>query len=77
MNEDSAEKCARDHLARRMELHPISEPLHLVLRDPSLANDCYWFDIRFPNEYGIGAGWVIGVRKTDGILAYFGTDSDE
>lgn len=77
MNENDAEKRAREHLAELMKLHPVSAPLRARLPYASSVTDCYWFSVRFPNECLIGGGWVIGVRKTDGVLVYFGPDGGE
>lgn len=77
MKKKEAETYARNHLASKLELCSVSPPLSIGLRNKTLADDCYWFDFRFPDECWIGGGWVIGVRKTDGSLAYFGMDGME
>lgn len=77
MKESEAEARARGHLARLLELRSVAAPYPMVYRNQELADDCCWFEFRFPNQCWIGASWVIAVRKADGSVAYFGTDGSE
>ena len=77
MTQSEAEAMARSHLARQLELSPTEPPRAFRFHHGALADDCVWFSFNFPNECWIGAGWVIGIKKSDGSMAYFGTDGAE
>jgi len=77
INKNEAEARARGHLADLLELRAVQAPFSISLHNKALAEESYWFTFRFPGECWIGAGWVIAIRKTDGSLAYFGTDGGE
>lgn len=76
MTNAEAKAVARRHLAEMLELSPAAAPLLYSPPGP-MGEECYWFSFRFPNECWIGAGWLIGVRKSDGALTYFGADGGE
>jgi hypothetical protein len=64
-------------LATMLELTEITAPHLCELQNPSWVEECHWFSFSFPGECWIGAGWVIAVRKSDGSVAYFGTDGGQ
>ena len=77
INKNEAETRARGHLANLLELRAVHVPFSISLNNRALAKESYWFSFCFPDECWIGADWVIAIRKTDGSLAYFGTDGGE
>jgi hypothetical protein len=77
MTRKEAEKKARIHLGKKLKLEPGTPPLNFKYRNQNIEDKCHWFSVHFANEYTIGAGRVIGIRKTTGKVAYFGTDGGE
>ena len=71
----NAEAIARAQLGELLEVHPVAAPLLYGFGES--ASDCNWFGVSFPNDRKMGAGHVIGIRKSDGSVAYFGSDGGE
>lgn len=77
MNKQDAKEIARKQLADLLELDSVMVPRYAEFSKREPGDECYWFSFRFPKQCWIGAGWVIGIRKSNGSVAYFGMDGSE
>ena len=77
MTADNLEAIARRHIAQAIDLRPIPAPRDYTTAAAARTDDCAWFSVDMGDKRLIGPGLIIGVRKQDGVVIYFGSDSGE